>query len=221
MTVRELRRRWKATKERLSSSARHEPLLIRIHRACSWLQRVEELPPDVLDDRLVLQWVSLNSLYGQWNEERREPQPDKLILPQFLDRILGLDSEQRVAQIIADERQLVLSIFEDAYLTKFFWENPSEIQAKKAMSTRHKAKSWYVEGKTGLILARVMERIYLLRCQLVHGAATHGGKLNRSAIHQCSAMLEHLMTAILLIIIDHGADEDWGALCYPPYPCGE
>ena len=55
-----------------------------------------------------------------------------------------------------------------------------------------------------------------LRCQLVHGAATCNGQLNRTALRRCSTMLGHLLNAILLVWIDHGADEDWGPMCYPP-----
>jgi hypothetical protein len=29
-------------------------------------------------------------------------------------------------------------------------------------------------------------------------------------------MLERNLTTFLAIFADHGADEDWGALCYPP-----
>ena len=58
--------------------------------------------------------------------------------------------------------------------------------------------------------------IYLMRCQLVHGASTYGGKLNRTSLRRCTTMLEHLVRAVLQVLIDHGADEDWGSLCYPP-----
>jgi len=30
-------------------------------------------------------------------------------------------------------------------------------------------------------------------------------------------MLGHLLPALLLVIIDHGYEEDWGPLCYPPH----
>ena len=42
-TVHQLRRRWKPTKERLSDADELPEVRIRIHRCCSWLQRVEEV----------------------------------------------------------------------------------------------------------------------------------------------------------------------------------
>ena len=50
----------------------------------------------------------------------------------------------------------------------------------------------------------------------MHGASTHDGKLNRTAVQHCSTMLGHLLPAFLLVLIDHGYEEDWGVLCYPP-----
>jgi hypothetical protein len=78
------------------------------------------------------------------------------------------------------------------------------------------ARTWYLEGRWGMILDRVVDRIYLLRCQLTHGAATYGGSLNRRSLKHCATMLGHLMPAVILVVIDHGRDEDWGPMCYPP-----
>ena len=69
-----------------------------------------------------------------------------------------------------------------------------------------------------MLVDRALERVYLLRCQLVHGAATCGGRLNREALAQCAQFVQQLLNAILLIVIDHGRDEDWGPMCYPPLP---
>jgi len=61
-----------------------------------------------------------------------------------------------------------------------------------------------------------VDRIYLLRCQLVHGAATLRSGLNREAVRHCATMAGLLVATFLLVWIDHGADEDWGIMCYPP-----
>lgn len=67
-----------------------------------------------------------------------------------------------------------------------------------------------------MVLDEVLERVYLMRCQLVHGAATYGGKLNRTSLRRCVMMMQRLLPTLLLVWIDHGADEDWGPMCYPP-----
>lgn len=216
-TVRDLRRRWKPHKTRLQQFDSTHPTNIRFHRACSWLQRAELADGEQdADLALIVQWIAFNALYGQWNEDEREPLRDSACWRAFLDRILEFDGDGRIEGILRQHKPLVMSIFEDEYLSRFFWGDPGEIRAKKSKRVKFEARTWYLERAWTLILDRLIERIYFLRCQLMHGAATYNGTLNRTAIRRCSTMLGHLMSAILLIWIDRGADEDWGLMCYPP-----
>lgn len=216
-SVREIRRQWKPHKERLQELVPEHPTNIRFHRACSWLQRVEQIDgADDLDVALIGQWVAFNALYGHWDEAEREPVRDRTSWRDFLYRIRHLDADGRIADVLNEHKPLVMSIFEDEYLSQFFWEEPGQIRAKKSKKVKFDAQTWYIAGNWTLILDRLIERIYLLRCQLIHGAATYNGSLNRTAVRRCSVMLGHLLPAILLIWIDHGADENWGQMCYPP-----
>ena len=67
-----------------------------------------------------------------------------------------------------------------------------------------------------MILDRLLERVYLMRCQLIHGAATYGGKLNRTSLLRSVTLMGHLLPAVLLVWIDRGSGEVWGTMCYPP-----
>lgn len=215
-TVRDLRRRWKPHKERLHLTHSEHPTNIRFHRACSWLQRAEACTDEDADFALLGRWIALNALYGQWDAEASEPHPDKASWRSFLDRILKLDAHDVIADALTENKPLVMSIFEDAYLSRFYWSDPGEKQAKRSKKVKYDAQTWYINGSWTLILDRLMERVYLLRCQLVHGAATYNGALNRTSIRRCSLMLDHLVRAILCVWIEHGADENWGEMCYPP-----
>lgn len=217
LTVRDLRRRWKPTKVAHSDSPEHESLLIRVHRACSWLQHVEELgPKDSVDARLIYRWIAFNSLYGRWNEEKREPEPEWQSVVSFTSQLLEIDQSGHLAAMLEEHRKLVMSIFDDEHLSRFFWQEPTDERARKATKTKFDARTWYSEKRYGRILDRVLERLYLMRCQLVHGAATFDSDLNRTAVRRSETMLGHVVTAMLLVIIDHGINEDWGSLCYPP-----
>jgi hypothetical protein len=44
---------------------------------------------------------------------------------------------------------------------------------------------------------------------------TYGSKLNRTSLKHCVTMMQRLLPALLLVWIDHGANEDWGPMCYP------
>lgn len=217
LTVHELRSRWKPHKERLQAEREDHPTCIRFHRACSWLAKVEELPKETETDMaLIGQWIGFNCLYGQWNEAESSPLPDRESWRGFLERILEIDGSGHVSAVLLAHKNLVLSILDDKYLSSFFWQEPTDKRAGHARRTKQDAQGWYRERRWGPIIERTVDRIYLLRCQLVHGAATHGGQLNRDSLRHCSVMLSHLLPALLLAWIDHGADEDWGRMCYPP-----
>ncbi len=216
LTVRDLRRRWKPHKQRLLETGDEQPTSIRFHRACSWIDRVDEEGAEDHDTDLISLWIAFNSLYGQWDEQKREPRPDRESWRGFVDRILRLDKSGYVADSLSAHRQLVMSLLEDEYLSGYYWEEPCAKRAGQSKRAMYDARTWYLEKRWIMILERLLERVYLMRCQLVHGAATHGGKLNRTSLRRCVTMMQRLLPAFLMVWIDHGADEDWGPMCYPP-----
>lgn len=217
LTVRDLRRRWKPHKERLAQLQPDHPTAVRFHRACSWLDQAQRLDGAAQADLvLIQQWTAFNALYGCWNAATREPAADRQSWKRFLERLLKLDQSQHLLAVLQTHKPLVLTILENAYLNSHFWEDPSSEVKGRCSNARFRAQSWYVERRWLWIAEQLLERIYLLRCQLVHGAATCGSQLNREALRHCTTMLGHLLPAMLQVWIDHGADEDWGPLCYPP-----
>lgn len=216
-TVRDLRRKWKPHKERLNEIEAEHPTNIRFHRSCSWLQRAEQIiEKHDLDLAILSQWVAFNSLYGQWEDETRVPVSDTVCWRDFLDRMLKLDGSNYIVDALMENKPLVMSIFDDEFLSRYFWQEPTDARASKSKKTKYDARTWYLQGSWTMVLDRLIERIYLLRCQLVHGAATFNSSLNRTATRRCSQMMDHLLRAFLSVWIDHGADEDWGIMCYPP-----
>lgn len=215
-TVRDLRRSWKPHKERLNGQAAEHPTTIRFHRACSWLQRAEQATKDDLDLALLSQWVAFNALYGQWDHDAREPLADNECWRHFIERMLDLDKGSHVVDALVENKPLVMSIFEDEFLSRYFWQEPCGKRASQSKKTMYDARTWFIQGNWLLILDRLFERIYFLRCQLVHGASTFNGSLNRTAIRHCSQAMDHLMRAFLLVWINFGSDKDWGIMCYPP-----
>ena len=216
-TVHDLRRRWKPHKEKLAALGGEQPTAIRFHRACSWMARVEQMSDGQDHDlALVGLWIAFKSLYGQWDCQRREPRPDRECWRAFIDRIMLLDGEGHVAAMLQEHKRLVIALCDDEYVSAYFWQEPTGIRAKSSRKAAHNAHSWYIEQRWMQIIDEVLARVYVMRCQLVHGAATYGGKLNRTSLKHCVTMLQRLLPTLLSVWIDHGADEDWGPMCYPP-----
>lgn len=216
-TVRELRRRWKPSKEHLQQNGEDTAVAIRIHRAFSWMRRAEQFPEEEDHDLILMaQWTALNALYGQWDEKRREPMPDRECWRAYFERILALDAHSIVSGSLIENRNLVMSLLDDEYLSRYYWQDPTDRRANQAKKAKFDARTWYLEERWPLILDRLIERIYLMRCQLVHGAATFGSRLNRKSLKRCSMMMNHLLYTVLIVLIDFGPREDWGTMCFPP-----
>jgi hypothetical protein len=180
------------------------------------MAQAESLEDQDTEERLLFAWIALNSLYGRWDEKLNEPEPDGKSLPAFVDAICALDSKGRLQKLLEQDRDLAMEIFDDPYVTEFFWKAPSPVRARQARGTRHQAKTWYTEGKWRMILQHLINRIYFLRCQIVHGTATYRGRVNREALARCADMLESIVWCMLDVICDRGVELNWGRLCYPP-----
>src|SRR6476659_6661591 len=126
VSVRDLRRRWKPHKDRLSGNVSGQATLIRFHRACSWIARVEAMAEkEDADLALVSLWIAFNSLYGQWDRVRREPCPDRGCWRTFVDRVLQLDTDKHTVATLLEHKRLVVSLLEDDCLSTAYWRDPA------------------------------------------------------------------------------------------------
>jgi hypothetical protein len=60
----------------------------------------------------------------------------------------------------------------------------------------------------------VLDNLYVLRNQLIHGNSTYGSKVNRLQIKHGITILQHLNTINIETMIAH-PDHQWGAIKYP------
>ncbi|MDB4671727.1 HEPN domain-containing protein [Pirellulaceae bacterium] len=216
-TVRDLRRLWKPTKERLQRASSEHPLAVRMHRAFSWMSAVErDDDSSKADEKLVFRWIALNALYGRWNTCSNEPEADGQSLQRFMAAIEKLDQAQLINQCLTEHETLVVSICSDQFLNSVFWRLLDTDKRFNPNRDKYSIERLFNEKKWSLILDELIQRIYLVRCQLVHGASTYESRLNRETVGNCGAMLNHLLFKIIRVITDHGISENWDNLCYPP-----
>lgn len=216
-TVRDLRRHWKPTKERLQRASSGHPLVVRMHRAFSWMDAAEDSGDrEMADEKLIFRWIALNALYGRWNSVSHEPEGDGQSLQCFLTVVENMDQDSLMKRCLVDHKPVVVAICSDQFLNSVFWRILETEKRFNPNRDKYSIERLYSEQKWPLILDELVERIYLVRCQLVHGAATHGGSLNRKTVRHCGVMLNHLLFDIITIIADFGITENWDDLCYPP-----
>ena len=60
----------------------------------------------------------------------------------------------------------------------------------------------------------VLDRLYVLRNQVLQGGATYQSRVNREQVRDGVALLSSIMPIIISIMLDTG-EEDWGDIAYP------
>ena len=213
VTVADLRRRFKAICE--ATHQRFQNYQFRVHRALSWLERALEVDSDDQPDgRKLFGWIAFNSLYGTWDEDAGFPAKDREALQAFIERILRFDRDELLGKQLIALRPQVLALLENKFLDQRFWREPQAFRNHRGQY--HRALTIYIAKRWLELLTLALDRVYVLRGQIVHGAATRGSSLNRAVLKQCSQVLESLFPSMLHLAIEHGAHDDWPPLCYPP-----
>ena len=211
ITPTQLRHQWKP----IEDSAR-EYTKVRMHRALSWLDRAQACDQNDLDIALLCRWTAFNALYGQWDMETKFPMPEKESWQTFADRILLLDKDEFVANVFRRHDRSLHEIVANKYLNSKRWADHEIQNGEQRDQTVIHYQQWRTNKTWQAIFDEVLDRTYLLRCQMVHGASTYNSKLNRPNVSKCNLVLKDLITAVCLVIINYGVDEDWGIMCYPP-----
>lgn len=190
---------------------------IRVHRSISWLKRAAEFGVEAQPEaRFLYLWIALNALYSRWNAEKNMPDADGASRSSFFRRTCEMD-EPTFAALLQRHRALARKILENPYIAFNFWRDPEH----------PKAKGWAAEDANYLernlknrehckVVEQVMDRLFVLRGQIVHGASTGGSKLNRASLTAALKFLEVFVPLVVHVVIEHGANDDWPELCYRP-----
>lgn len=210
MNATQLKRKLKA------SSNLPEDLSIRLHRSISWLQCAEqqEKEPDLM---FITQWIALNACYAMdMNSQSAKTEREKF--KGFIGNLIKHDHEQRIFNILwlkfsGSIRQMI----ENEFVFRGFWDfqrgDAKEWKRSFERSNEEAIKYLSANNVAGL-LEILLDRLYILRNQLMHGGATYKSKLNRKSVKDGSRILEMLIPIIIDIIMQN-PEEDWGKLLFP------
>lgn len=189
---------------------------VRVHRSLSWMKRAEELPEELVDVQFVLYWIALNALYGKWDNYRNAPAADDDSRKRFVQKLIELDFH-RIGQLLGEIKPLLKPVLGNHFLARGFWANPDGPRA----AHEGRQDQFHLDGNLKQqsyerVLSQIFDRLYVLRCQIMHGAATSGSALNRKTLRECSCLLQQLVPAIITIVMERACNDDWPDLCYPP-----
>lgn len=193
-----------------------EPLRVRIHRAISWLARAERETDDP-DARYIFLWIAFNAAYAS---EFGFEQAERARVKQFIEKLMGLDPENKLHHALFSQFSgPIRTLVENKHVFEPFWRALREHDGSGAwevsfVSSKKVAMKALMGKDTGTLLSIVLDRLYVLRNQLVHGGATWGGKTNRAQVKDGASILGTLVPIMLDVMMQSEGDE-FEAIAYP------
>lgn len=209
-------------RQRQLRSQQDEAMRTRLHRAMSWLGRAEKERDDV-DARFLFLWVAFNAAYaGQFTDEGHELAKARV----FLGRLLALDHRRRLHGLLFERFSgPVRTLMDNRYVYAPFWralaEHDSSERWKASFAeSKRLALRALLEQATDTCLMLVLERLYTLRNQLVHGGATWNSRANRGQLHDGARLLGALVPLMLELMMEAGPEQQaaFGPVAYPWLP---
>lgn len=189
---------------------------IRLHRAISWLRCAESYSETDDDIALVSSWIAFNACYAvdaHWiNYEEREN------FSEFAHRLCELDSDGQIYNLLwAKFSQFVRLLIENQYVFGPFWTSVRAGNGSwkdKFKRSKDRALSALVRKEPAIILGIVLDRLYVLRNQLLHGGATYGSYINRDQVRDGKRFLMELLPLVITLMMEH-KEVDWGRIYFP------
>jgi len=187
---------------------------IRIHRAISWLKSAEdcETNPDL---QLVSLWIAFNACYGNPNDRI---QAERQNFSAFIAKLVHHDTEKRIYNLLWNHFSgPIRKLIDSRYLFKPFWDfHRGEIEDWRLAfeKSNNDATMMFSNYNVTGTLEVVLDRLYILRNQLVHGGATYQSKVNRDQVKTGNNMLQ-LLIPVFIEIMMQNHQENWGEIYYP------
>jgi hypothetical protein len=193
-----------------------EEFRIRLHRAISWLHCAEKQSGDP-DIKYLSLWIAFNSCYAlDLTEKNQKSEREKF--RKFISTLVTNDFEERIAKLLWDKFSgPIRLLINNPYVFKAFWDFHRgealewEYSHKKSVN---EAMRYVSANKTASLLEIILDRLYVLRNQLMHGGATYKSKINRSQLVDGTRILEMLVPVIVDIMLQN-PEQDWGKILYP------
>ncbi len=199
------------------SVIQNKKLRIRIHRVNSWLQCANNYSKDD-DIAFISYWIAFNCCYLT-DLEKEDRLCERESFTNFIKSLVRYDLNDKIENCLWDNySNFIRTLISNHYVYSQFWisvregdsdwENSFEKNKKKALKA-------LAERNVIAVMSVVLDRLYCLRNQLIHGGATYHSKVNRQQVKDGKRMLSELMPIIIEIMMSSDDKHDWGEISYP------
>lgn len=192
---------------------------LRIHRALSWLKKAEfERQNEDIDGEFIALWISFNAAYAsEYNtniqKSEREAYRD------FFDRVINSDDDKRLYNVIWEQYPTAIrSLMNNPYVFQPYWDYVNQQTTDNSWkgsfeSAKRRANQALAEQDTVTSTSILMDRMYTLRNQVIHGGATYQGGMNREQLSDACRILGAIVPVVIDLLMQKGT-EVWGDAVY-------
>lgn len=192
---------------------------LRIHRALSWLKKAEfERQHEDIDGEFIALWISFNAAYASEHnitiqKSEREAYRD------FFDRVINSDADKRLYNVIWEQYPTAIrSLMNNPYVFQPYWDYVNQQTVDNSWkdsfeSAKKRANQALAEQDTVTSVSILMDRMYTLRNQVIHGGATYQGRMNREQLSDACRILGAIAPVVIELLMQNGT-EVWGDAVY-------
>lgn len=193
-----------------------EMITIRLYRAESWLECSDRYCDDE-DIAFISQWIAFNSCYLT-DLEKIERLCERQSFNIFIRKLVDLDKYNKIEDCLWNNySNFIRTLIDNKYVYTPFWDSVRNDNDEWKSSFEKSKKSALIaltERNVSLVMSIVLDRLYCLRNQLMHGGATYKSSVNRQQVKDGTRMLGELMP-IIIEIMKSSKNEDWGNISFP------
>src|SRR5690606_35883841 len=162
-------------------------------------------------------WIALNAAYAhEFGFEERE----LVQIRRFIAVLVEHDLEQRLHAVLF--RQFsgpIRTLIDNRFVYEPFWRALREHDGsgrweRQFSDSREIAMRTVLEKRVDVLLQVILDRLYMLRNQLVHGGTTWASSVNRAQLRDGVAILGTLVPVILALMVEM-KDVDLGQEIFP------
>lgn len=162
--------------------------------------------------------VAFNAAYGQLGSPWSSSEKERDSFKKYLEKIVACDYEAIQGAIFPELASLIDTFVNNKYVYEPFWryhnkEHECRDWERDYESSTKVAKHALWNGHTTIVLRELLDRLYTLRNQLLHGGATWKSSVNRNQVEAGARIMSSLVPHFIEVMIEH--PDDWGAPRYP------
>lgn len=201
-----------------------DPTALRLYRSYSWMRRADEileLQPEAPDEAFIFYWIAFNALYAEDSAEAQEAR-ERDNFNAYFEKLLRLDTNGEINQALwASFQDEVRGFLENQFVYEPFWKFANGVDIERYRNwarwfdtDRQNALDAITAMDTETALKALFDRMYVLRNQIIHGAATYRSSVNRSQVGEGTAIMATLLP-IFFKLMQQNIGNDWGKPYYP------